>query len=108
MADDIPQYEFSADEAREMRSQISLELACLIKARSQPGGSHLAQLASRCLLVSPHAPHKLNITATFANIASPSKSGNFDIDNPATMAFIHFYFENIARAAKSRTTLAWM
>jgi hypothetical protein len=25
MADDIPQYEFSADEAREMRSQISLE-----------------------------------------------------------------------------------
>jgi hypothetical protein len=42
MADDIPQYEFSADEAREMRSQISLELACLIKARSQPGGSHLA------------------------------------------------------------------
>ncbi|ANB77198.1 hypothetical protein AYM40_34425 [Paraburkholderia phytofirmans OLGA172] len=24
-------------------------------------------------------------SATFANIASPSKSGSFDIDNPATM-----------------------
>jgi hypothetical protein len=36
--------------------------------------------------------------ATFANIASPSKSGNFDIDNLATMAFIHIYFENIAGA----------
>jgi hypothetical protein len=33
-------------------------------------------------------------SATFANIASPSKSGSFDIDNPATMTFIHFYFEN--------------
>jgi len=32
-------------------------------------------------------------SATFANIASPSKSGSFDIDNPATMTFIHFYFE---------------
>jgi len=33
-------------------------------------------------------------SATFANIASPSKSGSFDIDNPATVVFIHFYFEN--------------
>jgi len=33
-------------------------------------------------------------SATLANIASPSKSGSFDIGNPATMAFIHFYFEN--------------
>ena len=33
-------------------------------------------------------------SATFANIASPSKSGSFDIDNPATMTFIHFYFKN--------------
>src|SRR5258706_8405805 len=32
-------------------------------------------------------------SATFANIASPSKSGSFDIDNPATMTFIHFYSE---------------
>jgi hypothetical protein len=29
-----------------------------------------------------------------ANIASPSKSGSFDIDNSATMDFIHFYFKN--------------
>jgi hypothetical protein len=33
-------------------------------------------------------------SATFANIANPSKSGSFDIDNPATMVFSHFYFEN--------------
>jgi hypothetical protein len=33
-------------------------------------------------------------SATFANIASPSKSGSFDIDNPATMLFNYFYFEN--------------
>ena len=32
-------------------------------------------------------------SATFANIASPSKSGSFDIDNSATMTFIHFCFE---------------
>jgi hypothetical protein len=32
-------------------------------------------------------------SATFANIASPSKSGSFDIDNFATMTFNHFYFE---------------
>src|SRR6476646_5851160 len=37
-------------------------------------------------------------SATFANIASPSKSGDFDIDNPATMAFIYFYFEKTAGA----------
>jgi hypothetical protein len=29
-----------------------------------------------------------------ANIASPSKSGSFDIDNSATMDFIHFYFKS--------------
>jgi hypothetical protein len=33
-------------------------------------------------------------SATLANIASPSKSSSFDIDNPATMTFIYFYFEN--------------
>jgi hypothetical protein len=32
-------------------------------------------------------------SATFPNIASPSKSGSFDIDNPATMVFNHFYFK---------------
>jgi hypothetical protein len=32
-------------------------------------------------------------SATLANIAIPSKSGNFDIDNPATISFHHFYFE---------------
>jgi hypothetical protein len=32
-------------------------------------------------------------SATFANIASPSKSGSFDIDNSAMMDFNHFYFE---------------
>jgi hypothetical protein len=32
-------------------------------------------------------------SATLANIARPSKSGSFDIDNPATMDFIHFYFK---------------
>jgi hypothetical protein len=32
-------------------------------------------------------------SATFANIANPSKSGNFDIGNFATMAFNHFHFE---------------
>jgi hypothetical protein len=31
-------------------------------------------------------------------MARPSKSGNFDIDNPATMAFIYFYFERVAGA----------
>jgi hypothetical protein len=41
-------------------------------------------------------------SATFANIASPSKSGSFDIDNPATMTFIHFYFEK----SRSATDLA--
>jgi hypothetical protein len=40
------------------------------------------------------AAAKERSSATFANIASPSKSGNFDIDNPATMVFIHYYFEN--------------
>jgi hypothetical protein len=40
MANNIPQYEFSADEAREMRSQISLERGLSILAfmkRSRPG-----------------------------------------------------------------------
>src|ERR1700720_2401453 len=37
-------------------------------------------------------------SATLANIAIPSKSGNFDIDNSATMDFHHFYFENAASA----------
>ncbi|KWR84481.1 hypothetical protein [Cupriavidus sp. IDO] len=32
-------------------------------------------------------------SATFSIIASHSKSGSFDIDNPATMVFIHFNFE---------------
>jgi hypothetical protein len=40
------------------------------------------------------APANEPSSATFANIASPSKSGSFDIDNPATVVFIHFYFEN--------------
>jgi hypothetical protein len=40
-------------------------------------------------------------SATLANIASPSKSGSFDIDVPATITFIHFYFEN----ASSTTNL---
>jgi hypothetical protein len=31
-------------------------------------------------------------SATFANIASPSKSGSLDIDNSATMVCVHFYF----------------
>jgi NAD(P)-dependent dehydrogenase (short-subunit alcohol dehydrogenase family) len=30
-----------------------------------------------------------------ANIANPSKSGSFDIANPATMIFSHFYFDSI-------------
>jgi hypothetical protein len=33
-------------------------------------------------------------SATLANIASPSKSGSFDIDISATMNFIHYYFAN--------------
>jgi hypothetical protein len=33
-------------------------------------------------------------SATLANMASPSKSGSFDIDNPVTMNFNLFYFEN--------------
>jgi hypothetical protein len=37
-------------------------------------------------------------SATLANIAIPSKSGNFDIDNPATISFYHFYFEKSAFA----------
>ena len=37
-------------------------------------------------------------SATFANIASPSKLGSFDIDTLATMIFIYFYFENAASA----------
>jgi hypothetical protein len=40
------------------------------------------------------APANEPSSATLANIASPSKSGSFDIDNPATVVFIHFYFEN--------------
>jgi hypothetical protein len=37
-------------------------------------------------------------SATLANIAIPSKSGNFDIDNPATISFYSFYFEKTAFA----------
>jgi hypothetical protein len=37
-------------------------------------------------------------SATLANIARPSKSGNFDIDNSATMIFHHFYFEKSSSA----------
>jgi hypothetical protein len=40
------------------------------------------------------AAAKERSSATFANIAIPSKSGNFDIDSPATMAFSNYYFEN--------------
>jgi hypothetical protein len=39
-------------------------------------------------------------SATLANIASPSKSGSLDIDIPATMIFIHFYFEKPAPATR--------
>jgi hypothetical protein len=39
------------------------------------------------------APANEPSSATFANMASPSKSGSFDIDNPATMVCIHFHFE---------------
>jgi hypothetical protein len=44
------------------------------------------------------APANDRSSATLANIASPSKSGSFDIDIPATIAFIPFYFENAPSA----------
>jgi hypothetical protein len=37
-----------------------------------------------------------------ANIASPTKSGSFDIDNSATMDFVHFYFKNEQSATDFR------
>src|SRR5260370_8287025 len=37
-------------------------------------------------------------SATFANIARPSKSGSLAIDNPATMNFHNYYFKNTASA----------
>jgi hypothetical protein len=46
------------------------------------------------------APAKDRSSATLANIASHSMSGNFDIDNPATIAFINFYFEYRPSAPK--------
>jgi hypothetical protein len=39
------------------------------------------------------APANDRSSATLANIASPSKSGSFDIYIPATITFINFYFE---------------
>jgi len=48
------------------------------------------------------AAAKERSSATFENIASPSKSGNFDIDNLAMMAFVYFYFERIADATHFR------
>ena len=47
------------------------------------------------------APANDRSSATLANIARSSKSGSFDIDNPATIAFIHFYFENASAATRS-------
>jgi hypothetical protein len=44
------------------------------------------------------APANDRSSPTLANIASPSKSGSFDVGIPATIAFIPFYFENAPSA----------
>jgi hypothetical protein len=36
------------------------------------------------------------LSATFAKIAKPSRSGSFDISNPETIGFDNFYFQLVS------------
>src|SRR5260370_19981608 len=48
------------------------------------------------------APAKERVSATFAKIAKPSRSGSFDISNPETVDFDNFYFQFMPLSIRAR------